>query len=35
VGQNGIDVGLADTTFGQATSARLPRTMQFSGKLYF
>jgi hypothetical protein len=35
VGENGIDVGLADTTFGQATSARLPRTMQFSGKLYF
>ena len=35
VGANGIDVGLADTTFGQATSARLPRTMQFSGKLYF
>jgi hypothetical protein len=35
VGENGIDVGIADTTFGQATSARLPRTMQFSGKLYF
>jgi hypothetical protein len=32
---NGIDVGLGDTNFGQATSARLPRTMQFSGKMYF
>jgi hypothetical protein len=32
---NGIDVGLGDTNFGQATSARMPRTMQFSGKLYF
>ena len=35
VGANGIDVGLGDTSFGQATSARLPRTMQFSGKMYF
>jgi hypothetical protein len=32
---NGIDVGLGDTNFGQATSARMPRTMQFSGKFYF
>jgi hypothetical protein len=32
---NGIDVGLQDGTFGQALTARLPRTMQFSGKVYF
>jgi hypothetical protein len=32
---NGIDVGLGDTNFGSATSARMPRTMQFSGKMYF
>jgi hypothetical protein len=31
----GIDTDLADGTFGQATSAHMPRTMQFSGKLYF
>jgi hypothetical protein len=31
----GIDTGLADGTFGQATSAHIPRTMQFSGKMYF
>jgi hypothetical protein len=30
-----IDTGLEDGTFGQATSAHIPRTMQFSGKLYF
>jgi hypothetical protein len=30
-----IDTGLGDGTFGQATSAHAPRTMQFSGKLYF
>jgi hypothetical protein len=30
-----IDTGLGDGTFGQATSAHMPRTMQFSGKLYF
>jgi hypothetical protein len=35
VGVNGIDTGLGDPNFGLATSARLPRTMQFSGKLYF
>jgi hypothetical protein len=35
VGVNGIDTGLGDTNFGQATSARMPRTMQFSGKMYF
>lgn len=35
VGVNGIDTGLGDTNFGQATSARIPRTMQFSGKFYF
>jgi hypothetical protein len=31
----GIDTGLLDGTFGQATSAHLSRTMQFSGKMYF
>jgi len=31
----GIDTGLGDGKFGQATTAHLPRTMQFSGKLYF
>jgi Carboxypeptidase regulatory-like domain len=31
----GIDTGLGDGTFGQAISAHMPRTMQFSGKLYF
>ncbi len=35
VGANGIDTTLGDTLFGQATSARMPRTMQFSGKIYF
>ena len=30
-----IDTGIADGTYGQATAAHLPRTMQFSGKLYF
>ncbi|HUZ95520.1 MAG TPA: hypothetical protein VMU57_11460, partial [Edaphobacter sp.] len=30
-----IDTGLVDGTFGQATSAHIPRTMQFSGKMYF
>jgi hypothetical protein len=35
VGVNGIDTTLGDTLFGQATSARMPRTMQFSGKIYF
>ena len=35
VGVTGIDTGLGDGTFGQATTARLPRTMQFSGQLYF
>jgi len=35
VGVNGIDTILGDGTFGQATSARMPRTMQFSGKFYF
>ena len=32
---DGIDTGLGDGTFGQATSAHEPRIMQFSGKLYF
>jgi hypothetical protein len=32
---NGIDNGLSDGTFGQATSAHEPRLMQFSSKLYF
>jgi hypothetical protein len=32
---NGIDVAIADSQFGQATSTRIPRTMQFSGKIYF
>ncbi|NYF91601.1 carboxypeptidase regulatory-like domain-containing protein [Tunturiibacter empetritectus] len=32
---NGIDVAIADSQFGQATSTRIPRTMQFSGKMYF
>jgi len=31
----GIDTNLSDGAFGQATSAHLPRTMQFSGKMYF
>jgi hypothetical protein len=31
----GIDFGLGDGTFGQATSAHEPRIMQFSGKMYF
>ena len=31
----GIDTGLGDGTFGQAISAHIPRTMQFSGKIYF
>jgi hypothetical protein len=30
-----IDTGIADGTFGQATSAHIPRLMQFSGKIYF
>ncbi|MGA7523060.1 MAG: TonB-dependent receptor [Acidobacteriaceae bacterium] len=32
---SGVDNGLSDGTFGQATSAHEPRIMQFSGKLYF
>lgn len=32
---DGIDNGLGDGTFGQATSTHEPRLMQFSGKLYF
>ena len=32
---SGIDNGLQDGTFGQATSTHEPRMMQFSGKLYF
>jgi hypothetical protein len=32
---NGIDVAIGDSLFGQATSTRIPRTMQFSGKMYF
>ena len=32
---SGVDNGLGDGTFGQATSAHEPRLMQFSGKLYF
>jgi hypothetical protein len=32
---SGIDNGLSDGTFGQATSAHEPRIMQFSGKFYF
>jgi Carboxypeptidase regulatory-like domain len=31
----GIDNGLGDGTFGQATSTHEPRIMQFSGKMYF
>jgi hypothetical protein len=31
----GIDTGLGSGTFGQALSAHIPRTMQFSGKMYF
>ena len=34
-GSGGIDTDLSDGTFGQAISAHMPRTMQFSGKLYF
>ncbi len=30
-----VDTGVADGTFGQTTSAHIPRTMQFSAKLYF
>ncbi|WP_255550838.1 TonB-dependent receptor [Granulicella sp. dw_53] len=30
-----IDTGIGNGTFGQATSAHAPRTMQFSGKFYF
>jgi hypothetical protein len=30
-----IDTGVDDGLYGQATSAHMPRTMQFSGKLYF
>ena len=30
-----VDTGIADGTFGQTTSAHIPRTMQFSAKLYF
>ncbi|MBW4037854.1 MAG: TonB-dependent receptor [Acidobacteria bacterium] len=30
-----VDTGIADGTFGQLTSAHIPRTMQFSAKLYF
>jgi hypothetical protein len=30
-----IDTGLQDTNYGPATSAHAPRTMQFSGKMYF
>lgn len=32
---DGIDNGLGDGTFGQATSTHEPRIMQFSGKFYF
>ena len=32
---SGVDNGLGDGTYGQATSAHEPRIMQFSGKLYF
>jgi hypothetical protein len=32
---DGIDNGLTDGTFGQATSTHEARTMQFSGKFYF
>ena len=32
---SGVDNGLGDGTFGQATSAHEPRIMQFSSKLYF
>jgi Carboxypeptidase regulatory-like domain len=35
VGAGGIDTGLGSGTFGQALSAHIPRTMQFSGKMYF
>jgi hypothetical protein len=31
----GIDTTLGSGTFGQALSAHIPRTMQFSGKMYF
>jgi hypothetical protein len=31
----GIDNGLGDSTFGQATGTHEPRIMQFSGKFYF
>ncbi|WP_254063664.1 carboxypeptidase regulatory-like domain-containing protein [Granulicella sp. S190] len=31
----GIDTNLASGTFGQALTAHIPRTMQFSGKMYF
>jgi hypothetical protein len=31
----GIDQGLEDSTFGQATGTHEPRIMQFSGKFYF
>ncbi len=30
-----VDTGIADGTFGQTTSAHIPRTMQFSAKMYF
>jgi hypothetical protein len=32
---SGIDNGLTDGTFGQATGTHEPRIMQFSGKMYF
>jgi hypothetical protein len=31
----GIDNGLGDGNFGQATGTHEPRIMQFSGKFYF
>ncbi len=31
----GVDTGLSDGTFGQITSTFMPRTMQFSAKIYF
>jgi len=34
-GAGGIDTSLGSGTFGQALSAHIPRTMQFSGKMYF
>ncbi len=34
-GSGGIDTNLQSGTFGQALSTHIPRTMQFSGKIYF